>query len=348
MRTPKALDETSLPTNPSCPQQEAQPKADRSSANQGRQGSKNSVGSLNSSQREAPQRSLIRSQTGSRVRALSSFVAMDAFASDEARRFRERMTFHCGTAMGFTCAVYLMGVLRPVLEPFFECILLAAGRPFCGRFSQRSRRVVCPTRRFQELLSLVAEEHELELQDLRGENQRLHEELRQLRGEAPHPRHPQPSNSPDPLRLTAAHPGPAPPNVSPARVIPDSSPAVEVIIHGAGGLSEALLQANDDSTCQFVTSVGFEECKSAWVPLQRDAWKSAPNMVDQGEQTWEAALISACHLRIPVASSSALEEEIFVQIFLPERKVPFATACLKVGSQRDKWAFDRGGFLDAQ
>jgi len=67
MRTPKALDETSLPTNPSCPQQEAQPKADRSSANQGRQGSKNSVGSLNSSQREAPQRSLIRSQTGSRA-----------------------------------------------------------------------------------------------------------------------------------------------------------------------------------------------------------------------------------------------------------------------------------------
>ena len=116
----------------------------------------------------------------------------------------------------------------------------------------------------------MTEEHELELQDLRGENQRLHEELRQLRGEAPHPRHPQPSNSPDPLRLTAAHPGPAPPNVrdskrfadanatkiikdrcfkwqlagllaqvSPARVIPDSSPAVEVIIHGAGGLSEA-------------------------------------------------------------------------------------------------------------
>ena len=211
-----------------------------------------------------------------------------------------------------------------------------------------NRPTTSPTRRFQELLSLVAEEHELELQDLRSENQRLHEELRQLRGEAPHPRHPQPSNSPDPLRLTAAHPGPAPPNVSPARVIPDSSPAVEVIIHGAGGLSEALLQANDDSTCQFVTSVGFEECKSGWVPLQRDAWKSAPNMVDQGEQTWEAALISACHLRIPVASSSALEEEIFVQIFLPERKVPFATACLKVGSQRDKWAFDRGGFLDAQ
>lgn len=29
-------------------------------------------------------------------------------------------------------------------------------------------------------------------------------------------------------------------------------------------------------------------------------------------------------------------------------QVPFATACLKVGSQRDKWAFDRGGFLDAQ
>ena len=30
------------------------------------------------------------------------------------------------------------------------------------------------------------------------------------------------------------------------------------------------------------------------------------------------------------------------------RQVPFATACLKIGSQRDKWALDRGGFLDAQ
>ncbi len=129
----------------------------------------------------------------------------------------------------------------------------------------------------------------MELQDLRIENQRLQEELRQLRGEETHPRHPQPLNSPDPLRLTAAHPGPAPPNVrdskrfadanvtkcykdhqrstmlapnggvdpfssnacfkwqlagllaqvSPAQVIPDSTPAVEVIIHGAGGLSEA-------------------------------------------------------------------------------------------------------------
>jgi len=89
MRTPKALEGTSFPTNPSCPQQEAQPKADRSSANQGRQGSKNSVGSLNSSQREAPQRSLIRSQTGSR--AMLSMDSANVKAEVVVNRLQQHM-----------------------------------------------------------------------------------------------------------------------------------------------------------------------------------------------------------------------------------------------------------------
>ncbi|CAK9117408.1 unnamed protein product [Durusdinium trenchii] len=84
---------------------------------------------------------------------------MDAFTSAAARSFRDRMTFHCGATMGFTCAVYLMGILRPVLEPFFwalflvtaleplsrffEGLLLGAGELLCGAFRRRRGRCLC-------------------------------------------------------------------------------------------------------------------------------------------------------------------------------------------------------------
>mmetsp|Transcript_46334 Transcript_46334/g.93470 ORF Transcript_46334/g.93470 Transcript_46334/m.93470 type:complete len:443 (-) Transcript_46334:32-1360(-) len=67
-------------------------------------------------------------------------------ASDD--KFRRRMGFLGLVGVAFTCAVYLMTLLRPVLEPFmwalflviamrplatlFECILLHIGRMLCG------------------------------------------------------------------------------------------------------------------------------------------------------------------------------------------------------------------------
>lgn len=208
-----------------------------------------------------------------------------------------------------------------------------------------------PTRRFQELLSLVAEEHEVELQDLRAENQRLNEELRRLRGEVQHevPHHSLPYSATD-LRMAAAHPEPDPPHASAATLIhgDNQNPLVEVVIHGAGGLPEALLQAADGSTCQLCTTFGFEDAKSGWLPLQRDAWMSAPNMVGASEQTWEAVLTRPCRLCLQVASTFLSDDELFVELHLPGRKVALACASVKLGSQRQKWAFDRGGFLDAE
>ncbi|CAJ1401007.1 unnamed protein product [Effrenium voratum] len=49
---------------------------------------------------------------------------MHAFATEEAKRFQQRMAFHCSAVVAFTCAVYLMGLLRPVLEPFFWALFL--------------------------------------------------------------------------------------------------------------------------------------------------------------------------------------------------------------------------------
>ena len=31
-----------------------------------------------------------------------------------------------------------------------------------------------------------------------------------------------------------------------------------------------------------------EDVKSEWLPMQREAWTSGPNMVGAGEETWEA------------------------------------------------------------
>lgn len=66
MKTPKALEVTSTDKGAACAQ--TQPRADRSGPNQGRQGSKSSVGSLNMGQREGVRSNqLIRSQSGSKV-----------------------------------------------------------------------------------------------------------------------------------------------------------------------------------------------------------------------------------------------------------------------------------------
>ena len=59
---------------------------------------------------------------------------------------------------------------------------------------------------------LPSEEHELELQDLRAENQRLNEELSKLRGEATRATyHAQPAGAG--LRTAASKPEPDPPHV---------------------------------------------------------------------------------------------------------------------------------------
>ncbi|CAL1130895.1 unnamed protein product [Cladocopium goreaui] len=265
-----------------------------------------------------------------------------------------------------------MGVLRPVLEPFFwalfsvtaleplsrffECMLLAATRPTLS-----IKRPHCLTMPYVTVHGKPAEnqpntavprEHEVELQDLRAENQRLNEELRRLRGEVQHevPHHSLPYSATD-LRMAAAHPEPDPPHVASAATLihgDNQNPLVEVVIHGAGGLPEALLQAADGSTCQLCTTFGFEDAKSGWLPLQRDAWMSAPNMVGASEQTWEAVLTRPCRLCLQVASTFLSDDELFVELHLPGRKVALACASVKLGSQRQKWAFDRGGFLDAE
>lgn len=191
----------------------------------------------------------------------------------------------------------------------------------------------------------------MELQDLRAENERLNEELRRFRGEVPYqgPHYPLPYSATD-LRVAAARPDPDPPHASAAALIPgdNQNPLVEVVIHGASGLPEALLQAADGSTCQLCMSFGFQDAKSGWLPLQRDAWMSAPNMVGASEQTWEAVLTRPCSLCLQVANTFLSEEELFVELHLPGRKVALACASVKLGSQRQKWAFDRGGFLDAE
>ncbi|CAK9005858.1 Ion_trans domain-containing protein [Durusdinium trenchii] len=191
--------------------------------------------------------------------------------------------------------------------------------------------------RFQELLSQVAEEHALETAELRAEIDRL----RALLGHALPPPAAVPSLREAGVRTPAAEP----PKVHQGDLHTDGS-LVEVMVHGAGGFSEALLQATDSSVCQLCFSVGLEEVKSEWMPLQRDAWVGMPNMVG-GEQTWEAQLITPCTMGLRVPSIS-ISDEIYVELYIQERKAAVASACVTVGAKRKKWSFDNGGFLDAE
>ena len=49
-----------------------------------------------------------------------------------------------------------------------------------------------------------------------------------------------------------------------------------------------MLPPGKDPTCQLSYSIAMKDVKSEWLPLQREAWTSGPNMVGSGEETWEA------------------------------------------------------------
>ncbi|CAE7268339.1 unnamed protein product [Symbiodinium sp. CCMP2456] len=300
---------------------------------------------------------------------------MDAFSSAEAKRFRQRMIFHCATTVGFTCAVYLMGVLRAVLEPFFwalflvtalvplarffECILLQVGQLFCGRFSHSRPRSRPPSSlrsggdRFQNLLVQLQEEYEREVRRLKADNERLLDEVRRLGG----------NPASQELRQVALPHAEAPKvmlenNLGKSEdiMISSSDPAesifVEVTLHGLKGLPQELvsnavaqLSGGEGLSCQAVAVVGAEQARSEWLPLQREMWKANPNSVGSGEVTWEGIWESTGVLNLCIPSDT---QTITVELWLPGQKQAMATANIRRGASRQAWKLDSGGFLEAE
>ncbi|CAJ1401008.1 unnamed protein product [Effrenium voratum] len=189
---------------------------------------------------------------------------------------------------------------------------------------------------------MLSKEHEEELSRLRAENQRLAEENARLTG-APLRQTGQvelPRAEPPRVRTAEEVEVKVDPISKPEELLPGNS-QVKLTIFGAGGFPQ---EAGDFAKVQIRCTVGLQDNKTQWMPLQGAA--VGPNMVPDA-QTWEAALQSPEIMRFQTDKGNLLED-ITVELWAPDRQVPLATATVAPGMRRQKVLFDFGGFLDAE